>query len=358
MIRPVKLIRTHSGDALVIDRITHLGRFAEVKDAKARTTPQEIHDAQIAIQILEARVSRNHAIIYPPTEDETGFLLDLNSHNGTFLNNCRLPVGIKTKLNEGDILKFPGSNAFEYRPLDYVPQSPVFTQCLESGVAPARNYGLMVGHPGFNLNGVVNDVKKLKKMFEQRGFNGNIQDLLKNDATVEGVFANLDKFRGLVTNDAIFMFYFSGHGDYEGNLCLGGPVGLSEKLNPKKLLELLSDFRGQKLLILDGCYTSEFAKYDLPARTVLIGSEGKAYEGPAQSMVGPSSEGVVAGELNVMGYCSRAIYKALKAHPNSMSVDELVAIVREDDRIKFRQQAVTYHPMTQILLQSAALHEV
>ena len=54
--------------------------------------------------LSESTISRIHARIYEQEGDV--FLEDLNSTNGTFLNDSRLPAYQKTPLKEGDLLRF------------------------------------------------------------------------------------------------------------------------------------------------------------------------------------------------------------------------------------------------------------
>lgn len=333
---------------IMLDGITHLGRSNGVVDHKVRDTPSDLRDANVAVYIKDAEVSRNHALIYPPQNGTCGVLEDLNSLNGTFLNGRRLDAGKKEHLTVGDNISL-GNILFDYQLVEYAPASSVFSASGDSQ-QHGLNYALMVGCEGGNLHGVVNDVKKLRRLFEERGFDGNIHELLNGDATKANIMANLDKFRALTTNDSIFVFYFSGHGDYFGGLGLADGLILPGRIGPGKLLEELSDFRGQKLLILDGCYTGAFAKQNLPSRTAVIGTEGRAYEGLAQSMNLPDSDGAVLGEPNMMGYCTRALYKALKNNPGRINVEYLVDQIKADSRINVQHQQVVYTGLTQIFI--------
>lgn len=347
----VKLVRHghQNGEldqVIMLDGITHFGRSYDVIDRKVRDTPSDIKDAKIAVYIDAPSVSRNHAIIYPPYNGTPGMLEDLNSLNGTHINGRRIAPGFKNHLSAGDTISFE-SVSLDYFPLNAPPESSVFTACGEA--SHGVNYGLMVGCDGGNLKGVINDVKKLSHILEERGFEGNIHQLLNGDATKSNILANLAKFRALTTDHSIFLFYFSGHGDYFGGLGLDGFI-IPGRLGPTKLLDELSDFRGQKLLILDGCYTSAFARDNLPPRTVVIGTEGKAYEDYAQSMLKPGSEGVFQDEPNIMGLCTRALYKSLKDNTGRVNVEYLVDQIKADRRIKIHNQNICFSGQTQIFI--------
>ena len=56
--------------------------------------------------LSEPTVSRMHARIY--CEKNHFYIEDLNSTNGTFLNEDRLSAYTKTRINPGDILRFAG----------------------------------------------------------------------------------------------------------------------------------------------------------------------------------------------------------------------------------------------------------
>lgn len=346
---------------VIIDGITHFGRSFEVKDHHIRETPQALHDARIAIFIESLRVSRNHAVVYPPDNKiQTFSIQDLNSRNGTYINDSNNGTEInKLTRRVSTFERVPLRNGETILLSDAVSFS--FTEIEQT----AKNYGLMVGHYGGNLRGTLNDVRKLKSEFEKRDF--SIDELIDEHATAQNILAKLDIMKRYVTDDSIFLFYYAGHS------IPGGALNVEKTseiriLKPQDLLNALMDFRGQKLVILDSCYSSDLARYRLPPRTVLIGMQGPAYEGHIKSMpyakkisekdklekekISGKDTGPEKGEVNVMGYCSRALYKILRDNQGSIDVSNLADKIKEDTRVKVHNQNIVYAAMTQIKLSS------
>lgn len=345
---------------VIIDGITHFGRSYEVKDHHARETPEALHDAKIAIFIEHEYISRNHAVIYPPDDKiQTFSIQDLNSLNGTYINDQNNGKGINKGINKSSrrisaSVRVPLGNGNTIVLSDEINFS--FTEIEQT----TKNYGLVVGHYGGNLKGTLNDVRKLKSEFEKRDF--SIDELIDEHATAQNILAKLDIMKRYVTDDSIFLFYYAGHSIPGGALKIEQTSEI-RILKPQDLLNALMDFRGQKLVILDSCYSSDLTKYSLPPRTVLIGMQGPAYEGPIKSMAhainisgkektSGKDTGPEPGEHNVMGYCSRALYKILRDNEGSIDVSALVDQIREDTRIKVHRQNVMCQALTRIKLSS------
>lgn len=337
MVSVAKLTRTDSfgrdrfgqnQQVVFIDNITHLGRSEEVVDCNARATPKEIGDARVAILIGDQYTSRNHALLYPKDGAERSSILDLNSMNGTYINGNRLIPGRKYPITSGDNIALGPMVKFRYDTLeDYERANP--------------HYGLMVAHNGGNLLGVENDVSFLRREFERRGFEGNIETLVNGSATRQSILAQLDRYKRTVTNESIFLFYFSGHGNKRGQLVLSKHGEDREVIALEEICEQLRDFRGQKLLILDGCYTAQ--KFpSLPPRTAFIGNKGKGYEGAIHSVL----------FLSPMGYVTRALQKILAISPEKIETGEIIEQIRQDERIFTQQQSVGHKYNTVIVLPS------
>ncbi|MBS3121565.1 caspase family protein [Candidatus Woesearchaeota archaeon] len=332
---------------VIIDGITHLGRTYEVKDHHARKTPQALHDATIAIFIECEGVSRNHAVVYPPDDRMSTFSIqDLKSLNGTYINDPNNGTGIN-KLSR----KVSASERIPLRDKNVVMLSDAISFSFTEIEQTTKNYGLMVGHYGGNLKGTLNDVRKLKGEFEKRDF--SIDELIDEQATPQNILAKLEVMKRYVTDDSIFLFYYAGHSSPGGALQVEKTSEI-KILRPQDLLDALMDFRGQKLVILDSCYSSDLAKYSLPPRTVLIGMGGPAYEGhiPSMAYAKKIDTGPEKGEGNIMGYCSRALYKILRDNQSTIDVSALADKIREDTRIRVHHQNVVCKAMTQIKLSS------
>jgi pSer/pThr/pTyr-binding forkhead associated (FHA) protein len=75
-----------------------------------------------ALRLLEGKPSRNHAVV--SSDGTSGFVEDLGSTNGTFVNDRRIDAQVKTKLNPGDRVRFDteefvfGSDAPAAPPID------------------------------------------------------------------------------------------------------------------------------------------------------------------------------------------------------------------------------------------------
>ncbi|MBI4453639.1 caspase family protein [Candidatus Woesearchaeota archaeon] len=332
---------------VIIDGITHLGRSYEVKNHHAREIPQALYDATIAIFIESIRISRNHAVIYPPDSKVSTFSIqDLNSLNGTYINDSNNGNDINKSSR-----KVSASERIPLRNGEMVLLSDAISFSFTEIEQATKNYGLVVGHYGGNLKGTLNDVRKLKSEFEKRDF--SIDELIDEHATAQNILAKLDIMKRYVTDDSIFLFYYAGHSSPGGALDIEKTSEI-KILKPQDLLDALMDFRGQKLVILDSCYSSDLARYSLPPRTVLIGMGGPAYEGhiPSMAYAKKIGTGPEKGEDNIMGYCSRALYKILRDNQDTIDVSALADKIREDTRIKVHRQNVVCKALTQIKLSS------
>lgn len=323
------------GQEIVLDTITHLGRSSAVTDHAARPTPETLFDARLAVYIEPADrscpfISRNHALIYPPDGEYADYtVLDLNSLNGTRIHGERIPINQRVPLTPGMTISF-GEASFDYELVAY---------------GESLHYGLMVGHHGGNLRGVMNDLEMLQGEFEKRRF--TVEVLINKRATEQLVLSRLEVLKRYLTDDSIFLFYFAGHGHEDGTLRLSYDT-LDGTLALKDLFAVLEDFRGQKLIILDGCHTAVEAG-DLPPRSILVGSLGLAYEGKIDTMSQIHAfDG--ADQPPVMGFCSRAIYRFLKNHPERIDIDALVDYVRQDPRLGSKRQQVDHQGTTSIIL--------
>lgn len=320
---------------VIVDQITHLGRSSTVRDHHARETPSALCDAKLAIRIEGRFVSRNHAVIYPPENDTDDWtLLDLNSLNGTRVNENEIQVNKKVPLPRG--ADFSLANvSFRFRPIR-----------RDGNI----HHALMIGHFGGNLRGTRADVEDLKRELEQRGFGeGNIETFFDGAATKRAIIDGLTRMQRIVSCDSVFVFYFSGHGGHDGSLYLGES---DERLRPQDVFGLLENFRGQMLLILDGCYTSAFAEHPgVPAHTLIIGHEGKAYEGHSPSSLASASLASVRPADDIRGLTTRAIVKALRADPHRIDVRKLAEAIRLDPKIRQRQK-VGVHGRTNVTLVS------
>lgn len=74
-----------------------------------RSTDGSLHDPEINLEQDgggDLGVSRNHAVLKPDEQGEGMVILDLNSTNGTFLNQYKLPPELPYPIKNGDEIQF------------------------------------------------------------------------------------------------------------------------------------------------------------------------------------------------------------------------------------------------------------
>ncbi len=217
-----------------------------------------------------------------------------------------------------------------------------------ANLAAMSCYGLFVSHSGGNLRGVHNDVALLSAAFERRGF--TVDRLCESKATRSTIVDAIVQYAPVTTKDSLFVFHYSGHGTKEGELCLyDEDTGRGSVLQPWELLVALGHLEGQKLVVLDGCYTANVAKWELPARTVLIGSKEIARECEIETLQGHEVVDMFANNP-VMGISSRAILRSLSSRRGPVSVDRMLYDIRSDHRIIVRGQRICDFQGTQIFI--------
>jgi hypothetical protein len=319
--KKAKLVRVDSwgkGQEIIIDEVTHLGRCLNIEDYRVRETPRELYEAKTAVYIESPdpngqTISRNHCLIFPPTFLRRSFsAVDLRSLNGTGVNGKGISYWNKTRLKDGDRINLGGDVEFEFKYLGEI-QGP--------------HYGVMVGCDALDLEGTTNDIERLKVQFERRGF--TLDSRVGRKIDVDALKKHLESYHGRTARDSIFLFYFAGHGSRQGRLNLGNAY-----LSSTELFDYLSRIKGQKLLILDGCNTSSFAK-DLPENTALIANTGIGYEGIIHSIVNVNDP-----TPTKMGYCSRALEKILDREKGDFSVEYLVSEAKNYPRLFSRGQII------------------
>ncbi|MBI2638488.1 FHA domain-containing protein [Candidatus Peregrinibacteria bacterium] len=300
---------------IVIDDVTHLGRSSSAAPRTNRVRGEMLTDAKVVIKIEDpdAHVSRNHVLIYPPRDSTGDFrIVDLYSLNGTYVNGEKIPGNRQMPLRRDDELQL-AVNSVRFQ-LRISPDSESDT-----------NYGLMVGHRGYDLPDIANDIGDLRREFEARGFRGNIDTLFDADATLKNIRRRLEVLQRYATKDSLFLFFFLGHGKEDGSLSLG-----KELLSPNELFSLLENFRGRILIILDGCHTHAMARHEpFPQHAALVGHKGEAY----------------------CSYTTNALRRVLKTEPHRIDVRRLVERVMQDPRIQGRQ-VVRAHDTSHIELVS------
>jgi hypothetical protein len=324
---------------LYLEGNTHLGRSKGVEDHKARDLPDIFNEAEVAVFIEDKklRTSRNHALIRE--EDGLFRIYDLNSLNGTSVNHRAVDSLEGRLLKSGDKVSLGPDIKFEYRTeevTEYGAMSPFYEG--------PENYALLVGCEGGNLKGVKNDVEGIKEVLEERGFKGNIDTLVNSWSQKFNIKRKLKKMKKKASDNSLSVFYFSGHGSRDGEICLGG----NNKMSYDEIYEFLEETPGKKLAIFDCCY-SGLALDSIPEHTCVITSAGrmqKAYEGGTM---------VVRDDFanwETFGHFTRELIKIIEGIPYNVRFDEeLEQRLRDSRKLKRNGQSPQMEG-TVIILQS------
>ncbi len=357
--RPLgKLVRNVLGlspQEVIIDSVVHIGRSTELKDYQIRETPAAFKDAATIIVVQEPNglVSRNHLLLYPPDElMATYSVLDLKSKNGTFVNGIKIKASVRVPLNPGDVIDLGGVEVMGVkRGSVYASARFTFSPLPNSAL---KHFAIMVGQPGWNLRGVENDLDQLGAELRARRF--EVESLQNGAATEASIIDRLTMARRVLTSDSLLVFYFSGHGTENGDLVIGSG---GQTISLARIFAEMQGLRGQKLVILDGCYTAAtLDTLQIPPRTNIIGHTEKGYEGGIGSMELPVRDPADADAADpfadppIMGFMTRALVKQLSANPHRVDVNSLVAAVLADPRIQKRDIGIGYAAHTVIGLPS------
>ncbi|MDP7199278.1 MAG: caspase family protein [Candidatus Woesearchaeota archaeon] len=241
---------------------THIGRNPDGEWAREDLQkPESFGNFELCIQLFAQNISRNHAAIYPTEE---GYLIRNWSQFGVHVNGQY--VSFYQDLATGDKIDFtPEIPANIVISPDHAPVMNNETHEIDYGIR-MPNHALLVGEPGWNLQGVKNDIGALAEQLSKRGFKGNIRDLYRREATKKQVTSSLEEAAGNNLSDAHFIFFYSGHGDGHG-LCLG-----NEHLSPSELYSSLNNIRGKKAVILDCCHAGLFSSANTNMVTQMVHS--------------------------------------------------------------------------------------
>ncbi len=282
----LRLTHRQTGGRIVFSGPTHFGRFGRVSWAVTNREKNPLFDSlEACVQILDRKVSRNHAGIYREGEDFV--LIDFNSHNGTSLNGELIDTPHEgVKLRHGDIIEFAGGKV-----------------TYTVGIRESQNYALLVGGGEDHLGALENGMGRLETSLKQRGY--LVERMI--DPTKQIIRNAFDRVKHYTTPDSHFIFSFQGHGGPNG-IHLNGQI-----LNPRELYGKIRQIRGKKSVLIDACnaglYVNDHNKSKIPERTLVLTSSG---------------QNVQAGETAILdGHCSRfaiALSDYLDANPNSFDL--------------------------------------
>jgi hypothetical protein len=266
-----RLTRRNPGAAemdLFLDSTAFIGRFDPVQKKRKR----DFRGAGVAIAIPSDYVSRAHAMIY-----DDGTIKDLNSTQGTKVNDKKIEPNTKVRLHEGDKIQI-ATVKFEYT----------------ERAAPTR-YGLIVCQYGLRERRSLEHIRRMSHELSRAGF--SIESVVERTDTKEDVLEIMERFKRIATEGSVRFVYLPGHHTRRGDIKLHPWRSAYGKITPAELREALNDHRGEKLLVMDGTYGG----YKAPPRTTIIGSSTDALHGLAAS----ATMGAIAGSS--IGYCSRAL---------------------------------------------------
>jgi hypothetical protein len=350
--RLVRRVKGLAPQDVIIDGIVHIGRSPNLVDYRARVTPAAFKDAETIIVVREPNslVSRNHLLIYPPDATMTTFsLLDLNSANGTFVNGKKIGTAVRIPLNAGDVIDLGGIEKVQINPENGVLHASARFTFTPLAATELKHLAVMVGQPGWNLQGVGNDLDQLGTELRARHF--EVEALQNGAATEAAIIGRIAMAKRALSTDSLFVFYFSGHGTRNGDLVIGTS---GQTISLARIFAEMQGLRGQKLVILDGCYTAAtLDSLAIPARTNIIGHTALGFEGPIESMdpaehlanpppfdpVDPFA-GLGGVSSPVMGFMTRALVRELQASTSRIDFNQLVQALTQDPRILKRQIGV------------------
>ena len=291
----------------VISGHTQLGRTDRIMKhiwaVPERPRPKLFQDLEALIHIEgDISVSRNHAGIYQ--ENERFYILDMNSRNGTFVNdeniNPRRNDPQAREIYDGDVIQVSSTG-------------PKFG--LRYG--ESDDHALLVAagedHPGAMINGI----RLLEKHLRRRGY--ICHTLIGAEATKRALRAKLEKIKYLTVPGSNFFMAYHGHGGPHG-------IGLMDQImNPRELYKKIRQIRGRKALILDTCnaglFVDEANRLKIPADTLVLAS---------------SAPNMNAGETLVAteGYMPRfthALVSYLECHPEKFDLKKFYIQLRADN---------------------------
>jgi|GEM_PF-4777042 pSer/pThr/pTyr-binding forkhead associated (FHA) protein len=250
-----------TGKPTTINQPTVLGRVGFPLDENREAIAARYHGAERGIGIRNApSVSKNHAVL--AFEDGGWKVFDLASEHGTYVNG--FGVGKRgMALEFGDTLQL-ADRAFVFALAEI-----------------ERNIALLVGNSGTGkgrLRGVKNDLRAMEKTLRTRGCFAEVAVMQEEKATRDAVLRFLEYYArpGMMGDNSLFMFYYSGHGDFEEIITRG------RRLHSNEVYPILGRMGGEKFLLLDCCRAASFT-LAVPERTMVIGAadkKGLATEGP------------------------------------------------------------------------------
>lgn len=346
MTQSLRLKRLSTNQIFNLTRNTELGRGHEIRRgqwAVAERSIPEVYqklEARLAIDGASSVVSRNHALIVQEGDDF--FVYDLNSANGTYVNQEVVPPDRPRKLEEGDTLCLPNiieGDPLWQRVLDRHPEQQFFPAEFKVSIASTQDHALLVGSGSDNEAGVSDrDVHRLGLLLQRRGY--SVTTLTGEDATKAKLFEELGYLTDLAVAESSVLFSYQGHGSHSG-LSIGGQV-----VSPKELYKRINRLRSDKIaLMIESCHSGVFVNdYSLgklrPDITVLTASSEAREAG--ETIAAPFSGDLVANSNpEYVGRMARALRTYLHRHRGAFDISEFYQEIMDpsnEDYVSLRSQ--------------------
>jgi len=239
---------------------THIGRYGSALLGQwavlDRDRPTEFQGLEAAIQVFDAAISRNHALI--KKVDDQYVIMDLNSLGGTFLNDTNInpeqrnpeffPLNPSDRINLAGVLEFVVS------------------------LSQSENYALLIAAGEDYEGAAMRDVRKLAEILSDRGYAGQVMLLETENLTKQRVFQELDTIKELSVPDSHVFVYYHGHGCDDG-IHVGDQI-----VNPRQLYKKLGQIRGSKALVIEACNAGIFLNDSnlpkVPPHTLVMAASG------------------------------------------------------------------------------------
>lgn len=267
-IEPIAALEKIIGNENLLKMVLKMRDSAGLKNVKGINRPA-----------YEQKISKAHMMIFQ--KDGETYAMDLDSFNGTFVNNERLE-GIR-----------------QIRAIDYISIGP-----LEMEITRMPDYSkkmaLIIGSDTEkNLSGIRFDCHGIETLLRSREFKPeNITKLIydKNGISGDGkptklnIIDSLEKITEIQDEESLSVIYYSGHGAEDGSMVLPPWEGLDKDfrflsdLDPVDLHEYVKAIPGYKLVMADSCYSGKikdyFKKHPLPKTSVIASAKSnqEAYE--------------------------------------------------------------------------------
>jgi hypothetical protein len=216
-----------------------------------------------------------HLLFFPPDAfNDRWRVVDTISCWGTNINGKPVMTGKILALKHGDLLELAGKCP-EFN------ESPLTVKFLDLAADESKYQALIVSNPEGDDSSRTARALRFKDELEKRYFSVRI---LSDKVKIEDLERELQLNAGACSQDATFLFAYTGHASEKGELCL------HDGTYPKsRFFDGIGNFRSKNIIAIDGCFSSEFRRGNVPPRTTVITST----DGPQTSARGVLTEAII-----------------------------------------------------------------